>query len=241
MKKYVFICLFLLPLMVQAQTITVSEDLPLRNDIAYELIGELKGQTLLFRDQTTEWEVQCFDESMGLSWSKPIELEKKQPLVMGVAASKKDFTILYRHKRKGDTVLKAQKYDPAANMIDSVTVKNYGYLFYTPNYQVVPSEDDSKLLIYYIEKQTDIHALVFDVDSMQLLWEKSWTPEDLDFFEDFRQILVDDSGNVHLILDRDNVKAKKKTHYYEIYEYFYEKDEMKTFNIALQAAAHDAR
>ena len=234
MKNWFTLGLLFSPIFLFSQKIMVSEDLPLRNDIAYELIGEMKGHMLLFRDQSTEFEVQAFDENMRLSWSKPVELDRKQPKVLGLASQNDRFTLLYRTRKKGDTILKAHKYDGAANMVDSVTIKNYGYLFHTPNYETIRSEDDSKLMVYYIEKQTDVNVLVFDVDSMQLLWERVFQPRDFSFYEDFREIIVDNSGNMHLILDKDNIKAKKKTHYYEILEYYY-KDEMTiTYNIPLE-------
>ena len=78
MKNWLIIVLLFSPFALLAQRIMVSEDLPLRNDIAYELIGDMKGHMLLFRDQSTDFEVQAFDENMRLSWSKPIELDRSR-------------------------------------------------------------------------------------------------------------------------------------------------------------------
>ena len=234
MKKNCLFLVLLLPLLINAQSILVSEDVPLRNDVAYELLGEIKGQTLLFRDRTNEFEVQGFDDRMRLSWTKEIELDKRLPKVIGVYSTQEDFTILYRFRQKGNTIVKAHRYDAAANLIDSVTVHNYGYLFYTPNFEVIRSEDKSKLLIFYIERQNIVRGVAFDNENMTTLWEKSFSPDDLNYFEEFRQILVDNEGNLRLVLEKDNFKSKRKTHYYEIHEYYGAEDELTAYNIPLE-------
>lgn len=234
MKKNIFILFLFLPFLIEAQSILVSEDVPLRNDVSYELLGELKGQTLLFRDRSHEFEVQAFDDRMRLSWSKEIELDKRSPQVLGVFSTQEDFTVVYRFRQKGNTIVKAHRYNPAANLIDSITVHDYGYLFYTPNFEIIRSEDKSKLLIYYIERQNIVRAVAFDARKMKTLWEKSFSPEDLNYYDDYRQMLVDNDGNLRLVLEKDNFRSKRKTHYYEIHEYYGESDELTAFNLPLE-------
>ncbi|GJM31099.1 MAG: hypothetical protein DHS20C18_01000 [Saprospiraceae bacterium] len=219
MKKRGILFLFILPSVLFAQQIVVSEDIPLRNDAAYELIGELKGNMLLFRDQNFTYEVQGFNDQMRMTWTKDIELDKRSPKVLGIATSKEDFTVFYRFRDKGNTILKAHKYDPAANLIDSVTIYDFGFLFFTPGFEIIRSEDRSKALIYYIEKQETLRAFSYDVDSMHLLWDKSIPLEDFSYNQDFQQMMVDNAGNMHMILSRDNFRSRRKPHHYEVIEY----------------------
>lgn len=213
-------CFLFLTVFTSAQTIIVSEDIVLRSDVAYELIGELGGRLLLFRDQTTTFEVQAFDENLRKTWKKELELDKRQPQPLAITYSNKDFTLLYRFRSGGNTCLKAHKYDPGANLIDSVTVKNFGFLFYTPNFETVLSEDRTKMLVYYLERQSIFHTLVFDLTSMQLLWEKSFEPKDFNYWENFQQVLVDDQGSMHLVFSKNNFSTRRDVHYYEVHEYF---------------------
>lgn len=220
MNKLLVILFSVFSLAAHAQIVTVSEDLPLRNDAAYNIIGELKGQLLLFRDKSNSFEVQAFDESMHKSWNKELELDRRLPRVLGLTHTPNDFTLFYRFREKSHTVLKAHKYDPGANMIDSITIKDYGYLFYTPNFRVVESEDRSKVLIYYIEKHKIINALVFDVIDMRLLWEQVFEPEELNYWEDYFQILLDNEGNFRLVIEKDNYAGRREKHRYHVYEFY---------------------
>lgn len=234
MKKYILLLLAFLPCLTIAQVVTVSEDIPMRTDVAYEVIGEMKGRLLLFRDQTSDFEVQAFNEKMREVWTKELELDKKVPKTLGVTNSEEDFTLFYRFRRKSNTVIKAHKYDPAANLVDSVTVKDYGYLFFTPDFEIIRSEDKSKVLVYYIEKQSILHAVAFDVDSMRVLWDRQFSPEDFDHSRDILHTILDNEGNVYFVLEKNNLRYKKETHYYEVHQFIGDGEQYKRYNIPLE-------
>lgn len=219
MKKWILLCIGWLPAALIAQQIIASEELPLRNDVAYEVIGNLKGKVLLFRDQTTNFEIQAFDEQMKLSWSKDLELDKKTPKVLSIAPFANHFTILYRFRQRNHVVLKAHKYDPAANLKDSVTIKDYGFLFYTPNFEVIQSEDKSKMLVYYVENQQTFHMLAFDAIEIKLLWEQSFTPDEFSFWEEFTQMLISNEGKAYAIISKNRFRAKKENPFFDIHEF----------------------
>ena len=234
MKKLITVLLCCFQIGLFSQTITVSEDLPLRSDIAYEIIGDIKGQLLLFRDKSTTFEVQAFDQNMQSSWEKEIELDKRLPRVLGIVEGKNDFTLFYRFRKKSHTILKAHKYNAAANMIDSLTIKDFGYLFYTPNFRIVESEDRSKVLIYYIEKHKIINALVFDMASMEVLWERAIEPEELNYWEDYFQILLDNDGNFRLVIEKDNYSGRREKHRYQVYEFYTGEAQMREYQVHLE-------
>lgn len=233
MKVRLISLLFLFPVFAFSQTVTVSDEIPLRNDVSYEVIGVLKDRLLLFRDQTTKFEVQGFNEQMREIWSKELDLDKRLPVVMGLTASEDNFSVIYRFRRRSQTVVKAHKYDPAGNLVDSTTIKDYGYLFYTPDFEMIRSQDRSKILIYYVEKQSIIHATSFDLDSMKVLWDQTITPEDFDFTRDLIHTVVDNAGNFFLALEKNNLRYKKEPHYYEIHQYMGSSSDYKRYNIVL--------
>jgi len=212
-------CCWLSCSFLQAQIVTVSEEISLRNEESYDLIGMLEGQFLLFQDRGTEFLVQAFNEQMKRSWDKEITLDEKRPEVLGIVSDEKGFDLLYHFRREGNTVVKMHRYDPAANLIDSVTIKDYGYKFYTPNFLVVRSEDRSKVLVFFDENQNEIDAVSFDLNTKKVLWEKHLQLQDFSFNQDFLQVLVDDKGDMHLIIEKDNFNRRNKEHHYAIYHH----------------------
>ncbi len=219
MFKYLIIPLLLLPTFLIAQEITVSEEIPLRNAVSYELVGKLKNRVLFLQDRPTEVEVQGFNEALREIWSKELELDKRQPKVLSVIWSKDDWTVVYRYRHKGQTILKAHKYDAGASLIDSVTIKNYGVLFFTPDFEIIRSEDRSKICIYQIEKIKNIRAVTYDVEKMEVLWDTTTSPDDMDFNLEFLQAIINNNGDFAFMLNKDNFRSKRKEHHYEVHEF----------------------
>lgn len=220
MKKCIpFLASFFFSLHFFAQTVTVSEPLTVRNETNYDVIGNLFGNILIFRNEESDFKVQAFDEHLQMTWEKELDTDKKKADLLGVVSTLTDFTFFYHFRHKGEIIAKAQKYDAGANMIDSAEVKNFGRLFYTPNFNVIRSDDKSKTLIYYFEDGKKIISYCFDNEKMKLLWEKTLIPDDIIINRDFAQLLLDNDGNMHLILEKNNRKFKQEEHHFEIFEY----------------------
>ncbi len=218
MKKLFSTILLSLPGLLFAQKITISEDIPLRNDVAYEIVGHFKDRLLLFRDRVNQFEIQAFDNRMRETWSKELNLEKRSPKVIGIVPSEEDFTVFYRHRDKNHLILKANRYDPAANLRDTMTLKDFGFMFYTPNFEVIKSEDKTKALIYFVENQQNFRVVSYDVVNMKVLWEKSFFPENMNFWEEFHQIIVSNDGTMFLILQKNRYRFRRDNNYHEIFQ-----------------------
>lgn len=218
---------------VTAQVLTVSEEIPISSDIAYDVIGELGNHILLFRDRKTEFEIQAFNQQMRETWSKELILDRRLPKVLGLVPTQEDFTLIYSFRQKGNTMIKAHRYDPAANLVDSSLLINLGYLFFTPRFELIRSEDRSKLLMFYVENQDIIHAYSFDIPTQSMVWEHKFPLNDFLFGRDFIQAIVDNRGQASFIFQKDNFRSKRKDHYYQIHTYNGSDDPILT-NVAMQ-------
>ncbi len=219
MKKLLLLPFLALALSCGAQVLTVSEEIPINSDVAYEVLGEMGNHVLLFRDRKTEFEVQAFNRQMRQSWSKEIVLDRRLPKVLGIVPTRQDFTLVYSFRQKGNTLIKAHRYDPGANLVDSSILVILGYLFFTPRFELVRSDDRSKLLLYYVENQDLVHAYSFDIPTQSLIWEKNFPLQDFLYGRDFVQAVVDNRGGANFIFQKDNFRSRRKQHYYQILSY----------------------
>lgn len=221
MKKNTIHFLFwLLPICAAAQTVTVSQPVTMRDEASYDIFSDDRGNVLLFRNKTSEFEVQGFDANMHLSWEKKVELDRKTPQIEAVVqAEGGGFNVIYQFRQKLLPVLKINRYSPAANLIDSVTIKRFDQSFFTLNFEVEFSEDKNIALIFYIEEQKEIHALAFNIKQMKLLWEKTFSPDNMLMYRDYLQTLVDNQGNMYFILTKDKGIGKHKEYSLEVFDY----------------------
>lgn len=204
---------------VRAQQVTVSDELPIRTGLTYDIIGELKGHVLLFRDEPSRMSIQAFDENMRSSWDKEIELDKRVVYKMGVNSDAATFTLFYFFRERGSTLVKAARYDASANLQDSVSIADLGFLFITPQFKFVVSEDKSKVLLFYEEKDQLFHAIAFDNQEMKVLWDKRFQDTDFNETEDVFHLLLGNDGGLHLIMEKDHYHSKRERHRFEVFEF----------------------
>ncbi|MEY2904208.1 MAG: hypothetical protein RJA52_224, partial [Bacteroidota bacterium] len=173
------------------QTITISEEIQLRNDISYEIIGEFKDRTLLFRNKSTSFEIEAFNEQLKKIWNRTVELEKRQTQIIAVHSTPNDFTILFHFKNKSGTSVRADRFDPTATLIDTSTIKFFPNLFSNLDLQFSRSEDKKIFLFYTLERQSEFRFFAYHVERNELLWEQSITPPDFSGNRDYFLPLID--------------------------------------------------
>ena len=104
-----------------AQSVTVSKEMSIRNDVAYDVIGVVKDNILLYRDKGTEKVVEIFDQNMKHLFDREITLKKKSANVYAIVPQDTCFTIIYGFRDRKEYSMRARKYDHFGLMIDSVT------------------------------------------------------------------------------------------------------------------------
>ncbi len=207
----------LIPFLSFAQSITVSDELSVRNDLQYEVLGKFKDRYLIFRDRSNKYEIQAFNQRLQDSWTKELTFDRKRVNIAGLISEKDQFHLFYSYKRKGMYFLKVHTYDPGANLIDSSTVWKYGQQFYPPNPQIIVSKNKKKILIYQIRQQSKIDAMSYDIEKKEILWDMGFSPNDFNLYRDHTEWVFNDRGDAYFITGKDNRKARKEDHHYLVH------------------------
>lgn len=213
-----FVAVLFFPALLSAQSSAVSEGISIRNDFGYEIIGRLRDRILLFRDKYDEFEVQAFDNQMRVAWSKEMaDLDRRGVQILAVIGGKNDFSVVHRVRRRGYTILRVHKYDPSANLIDSMTVKDYGErVFSPPSLEVLRSEDRNCVVVYNTAERAKLEVTCIRLDKMQVLWDKTVETE-ADFYESkVEAMTLGNAGDFFLISEHNNRRTKIESHEYHI-------------------------
>lgn len=212
--RFFLAAILLTPGAMQAQSMLVSDAISIRNDYGYEIIGRMRDRILLFRDKFDDFEVQAFDDQMKLSWSREIDdLEKKGVQILSVVGGKNDFSVVHKVRRRSRVILRVHKYDPGANLIDSMTVKDYGdRLFSPPALDVVRSEDKNCFVVFNISERDKMEITCFRLDKMQVLWDKTVNLEEDIYESNLKAMTLSNAGDFYLINEKNNRRARKDEH-----------------------------
>jgi len=212
-------CLTMLATSGFAQEVFVSESRSIRNDDAYAIIGKIDEHILLFLDRADKYELQAYDEKMKEVWTKDISLDSKRAKILNVSESGNNFTVIYRHNKRGKVLTQAAKFNGKGELLKNDTAHiqpNRG--FYSFEDQIV-SEDERFVLIYEFEFNTRIYATVYDLQNMETTWHKVFGIRDIDVDRDFVQAIVDNTGKPYFIFAKDNRRTKRDENHFYIISY----------------------
>ncbi len=196
-----------------AQSVTVSKEMTIRNDVAYDIIGTVEDNVLLYRDKGTERVVEVFDKSMKHLYEREIILEKKNADVYAIIPQDTCFSIIYGYRQGRKYSMKARKYNQFGALIDSTTYIDAEEEFKLDNFKYKVSEDRTKTLLFTTRKNDLFYAYMIDNTSMELMWFKESKLIGINVRKDFRGALVTNKGEVNILFEIDNTKYGRKKHH----------------------------
>lgn len=206
-------------LALMAQRVSVSEAITLRKDDFYQILGRVGSRILVSTDNGYTLEMLSFDDRLRLVSKKELELDKRRMQILGVVPVGDQFAVIYSFGRRGETFLKAHRYNTDGLLQDSVTLYQFQDNLQAPDCRLVASEDESKVLVYYTEKQAWLSVGAIDLRELKLMW---WTRIAIDafsFYKQFRTLLLDNTGKMHLVLEKESRRSRTEEIHLELIQF----------------------
>lgn len=199
-----------------AQEVTVSKEFSLRNDFSYELLGNLDGNILLFRDRGYEYEVEMLAADLSYKRRQELRFEKDKVDVLGLVRQDTSFTIYYSYKEKGKKYVRARSYNKEAAIIDSNLVHVEKNKLFKKNFRFSKSEDQSKVLLFGRHEDEMLNLIVVDQDSLRIVYDDLISYDDFNLRSDFKDIIITNEAEVVLLFEKNNRRQSKDEHFVEI-------------------------
>lgn len=190
-----------------AQKIAISEELQLRNDYAYTILGWVGENLLLFRDKGHSFYVQAFDEQLHLKWEREIVLGDSRADVIGVISHEDRFHVIYGMRERGDYYVRHKAFSHDINLTDTATLAIYKNIFLIPRFILEESEDKSKALVVK-EESGGVLLYSYDLHFKEVLWVKSISFEGMKLMQDFRSLTVTNDGDFYLPMKAQNASQR---------------------------------
>jgi len=203
-----FILCYLTPSNVSGQVVTVSEDVYLKNDYSYDILGKISDQILLFRDKGNKVEIHAFDEELHFKWDRTIEFEKNRVDIIAVLADRDFFNVFYGFRAKGDYIIRHKRFDGAVNVVDTSTIAIYENQYFNPRFLFARSEDRSKVLLFRGDKDSEMDVFSYDLRLDTLLWDSKMKFKNVYLKRDFRKMVVSNAGDMYMVLENNRLLKK---------------------------------
>jgi len=234
MRQLVLVFIFI-PCILLGQDILFSEDYAIKSDVAYYLIDDLDGSFILFRDIPKDRKIHIMDDKMMDAGESAIEFEYKNPLIHDVVKAREDqFSVIYTAKKKGDRFLRIENFDKYGQMKDSLTIDVVNGLFDAVNYEIEKSDDETKMLIYHINFDKTIDAIMVDIENLKVLWKHTLDNLGIKQFFQIKQFIVSNDADFCLVTLMDNSNLNRKKARFELHTVKRNPESLKTIKVPMK-------
>ena len=203
---------------ISAQVATISDEIVLRGDDDFEIIGQVEEQLFVLKDISEGAKIYSFDSSMKLNWENNVLCEKKNFKVLGTVARPDYLGIIIQYKVKGNNLIQFQKIDEGGAIIDSMVIKNYGKRAFSPRPMVIRSADKTKFVLFHDKEEDILEATSFDTEKMQVLWDETLKINALSLRNELYQMMVDNNGSFYTVMYKEHSKSQREKNKFTIIE-----------------------
>ena len=201
--------ILLIATIVGAQRVTVSKEISIRNDYAYDIVGQVDDNLLLYRDKGNEKVMEVYDSNLKFLYDRELRLQERKASVYGVANTGDQVVVYSGYKKKGKYTLQAHSYNSDVQPTDTTVLIDERETFPVRSFQYAISADRSKTMLFAASSADIMHIYVVDNDSVHVVWWKEMLISDFDVRADFREAFVTDEGVAYIVLYDSNKESKK--------------------------------
>lgn len=231
-------CFFLLLLTAlvystSAQKVTVSEEILLRNDLSYDLVGKIDSHVVLFRDRGNKYEVRIFDQNLKVKEEKEINLADRSCTILATLPQTNSFVVFYGFRHRGKYFIQGDQFDANCNIILADTIKIFSDILLNPNVKFARSEDRTKILFFTMEEESEMQVILYDIMERNTIYDRKIIIKDTDLRDDFRTMLVTNEGEIVVIFEKNNFRTRKDRHVLEAHQFFPNGKPTQTYTIPM--------
>jgi len=201
------------------QVITVSDEINLKTEFVYDILGKVGDHTLVVRDGVNEFEVHAYNDKMSTAWTAEKELDSRKSRIISVIPHRETIDVIYSDEWKDTMIIKVRQYNDQVQLLRTDTLMTMKRGLIRPKFRFVKSEDKNVFLMTEIDNERIVNAFAYDLRERRLLWDADFDFGNLNFREEYRKTILSDDGTMYVICERNNFRFKKEDHSMEIFAF----------------------
>jgi len=209
----VFVCL---PSILNAQTVTISDEVNIRSDYSYELLGDINDNIVLFRDSGRKKYLNVFDNKLSHKYERELRLEKSNVLFHGVVPFDTCFHMLYSYSEKDSVHTVLRKIDDTGTCLDTVRLFTTEKRNKLLKFELLTNTSESHSLLYAYHKSEGFKFILIDHIKKEVVYTRLSKWEKFDFQDEFVSIDLADDLHIFILLEYNNNKRRSDKHHFDL-------------------------
>lgn len=204
---------------IWSQVITVSDEINLKTEFLYDILGKVGENILVVRDGVNEFDVHAFNKDMSTTWTAEEELDSRRSRIINIVPQEDKFHVIYSDEWRDTMAIKVREYNPKVNVTftDTLLIVKKGLI--RPKFRFVKSEDRNVFLMTEVENDKIVSAFAYNLKERRLLWNGNFEFGNMNFHDEYRKTIITDDGAMYVVFEKDNFRHRKEDHSMEIFRF----------------------
>jgi len=210
-KGIVFILIIaslLISLYLDAQKVTVSREIGIRNNYSYDVLPNIVDNIIFYHDKGIEHSFEIYDNNLRYKNTIQLDLEKKNIQPTGVLPMDSTFRFYYSYKDEDKVYFRVNVYDENVSLKDSSTLSVKDKKIINSNPRFAFSKDKSKVLIFTPDDK-NLHLQLVNNITLKLIFDFTLMVKNVNLKSDFEELLVTNSGEIYLLARKSSFWDRK--------------------------------
>ncbi len=183
---------------LSAQKVTVSREIGIRNNYAYDILPNIEDHIIFYHDRGTDQQFEIYDNNLRHIQTITPEFEKRNIIPAGVVAMDTSFNFYYSYRDDDTTYLKVNVYDKNVVLKDTAILSAQDKNIIKGNPKFAFSQDKSKVLIFNPEDR-NIHMQLIDNYKRKIIYEFTLSLKDVNLKTDFEKLEINNRGEIFIL------------------------------------------
>ncbi|TVR85478.1 MAG: hypothetical protein EA411_12880 [Saprospirales bacterium] len=215
---------FLLPLLIlslgfphlTAQRVTVSEEVSIRSDDRFRIVGQVGDHIVLLIAKHNRIELRSFDRDLRLVQREEKSIIDRHSRVVGHTKLDNSFLVFTQMREGDDQYIIEWEFDERARMIDSTKIAVASHIPGFSGFRFTTSENSTKALFFRSDNAHRLQIFCYDLKNQEISWDRNIEVEG-DIRSGFRSILVADDGKMVLAMERTERRFRRDGMHFEFF------------------------
>jgi hypothetical protein len=190
------------------QKVTVSNDINIRENFAYDIFPDVKGNILFFHDRGQKHLFEIFDSELKYRSSKEIELPAKNTKIVSVLKADTVINIFYQWKKDNIFYIGTCHYDEYGSPLDTIRPFYIQESLTSPSVRFVASKDKKLVVFFWIESKNLHYIVLSNNTSKDIITTGKVESKEFNFRSDFLSIVLSGDGKIFLIGQKERTWGK---------------------------------
>jgi len=199
-----------------AQTVTISDEVNIRNDYSYDLLGDINNNIVLFRDSGKKKYIDVFDEKLSHKYQREIRLEKDNVLFHGVVPFDTCFHMLYSYSKEDSVYTVIRKIDDTAAALDTVRLFTTAKKDKLLKFELLTNDARTHSLLYAYHRTEGFKFVLLDHKRTEIVYTRVVPWDKLNFLDEFVSVDLSNDLYIFLLLQHNNKKGNMENHHFDL-------------------------